>query len=245
MENFDIEPNTQGKTVLVVDDMEANRSVLSRHLEMHNYAVLSVDSGKAALELLSHSRPDIVLLDYMMPNMNGIEVLHQLRGNPSTADLAVIMVTARAESEATVEALAAGADDYVTKPIDFVALRARIERLVEKRSDTTDLRRSNAVLDERMTMRSLVLADMEVQLNEEVRRREELETKLSQQPLPDVSAASPNPNAQSQLQAVKEKFGTVFENIINGQAPNLAQMYEINAILSDLLEANIESPDPE
>lgn len=247
MENFDITPEAKSTTVLVVDDMAANRSVLCRQLEMHDYAVISVESGEEALELLAQAQPDIVLLDYMMPRMNGIEVLHELRKNPQTADLPVIMVTARAESEATVKALEAGADDYVVKPIDFGVLRARIESHLAKQGDTTELRRCNAVLDERMTMRSLVLADMETELRDEIGRREELEAKLLDGPSDttpiaatpksnSASAARLEPDAVEKLAAIKTKFGLVFDSVIAGRTPNLAQMHELNGLLAALVD---------
>ncbi|MCX7284884.1 MAG: response regulator [Novosphingobium sp.] len=142
------------RRILVVDDMEANRAVLCRRLERFGYAVESVDSGAAALASIAQALPDMVLLDYMMPQMNGIEMLQILRRDLRTRDLPVIMVTARAESGATIEALGAGADDYVTKPIDFDVLRARIATHMDKRSSAEDLRRANAALDERVVLRS-------------------------------------------------------------------------------------------
>lgn len=242
MESFDIKPDAETKTVLVVDDMAANRAVLCRQLEMHKYAVISVDSGEAALELLSRSRPDIILLDYMMPEMNGIEVLHELRANPHTSDLPVIMVTARAESEATVEALNAGADDYVTKPIDFGVLRARIESHLAKTGDTSELRRCNAVLDERMTMRSLVLADMETELREEIDLRKELEAKLAMNPAQGINVSGLETGMDTgvidQLREIKAKFQIVFESVVSGQTPNLAQMYELNELVTKLIDAD-------
>jgi len=238
MESFDIEPDNATKTVLVVDDMAANRAVLCRQLEMHKYAVISVESGEAALELLSQSRPDIILLDYMMPEMNGIEVLRVLRADPHTADIPVIMVTARVESEATVEALDAGADDYVTKPIDFGVLRARIESHLAKRGDASELQRCNAVLDERMTMRSLVLADMETELQEEIDLRKELEDKLSRTPSINAPTRRAESDVINQLREIKAKFEIVFESVVSGNSPNLAQMYELNELVTKLVEAN-------
>lgn len=238
MESFEIKPDQTARTVLVVDDMAANRSVLCRQLEMHKYAVISVESGEAALELLSRSRPDIILLDYMMPKMNGIEVLRELRGNPNTADIPVIMVTARAEGEATAEALNAGADDYVTKPIDFVVLRARIESHLAKRGNTSELRKCNAVLDERMTMRSLVLADMETELREEIDRRKELEARLSQTSPEAAHRPVMDESLLRQLQEIKTRFGIVFAAVVSGKTPNIAQMYELDALVTKLVETS-------
>lgn len=226
------------RTILVADDMEANRAVIARRLEKLGYGVTCVDSGPAALARLAQSQPDILLLDYMMPQMNGIEVLRELRARASTRDLPVIMVTARAESEAVVEALAAGADDYVTKPIDFEVLHARIETQISKRTDAAHLQRANAALDERITMRSMVLADLECELKDEIRRRHELEKRLAA-----ADAASPQmtlvPQATGSvlgtvaglLDDISQRFETVFAAIMSGRTVNLAQMAELRTLL--------------
>jgi DNA-binding response OmpR family regulator len=225
-----IEPDQHGVTVLVVDDMAANRSVLCRQLELHNYAVISVESGEAALALLARTRPDIVLLDYMMPNMNGIEVLHHLRADPQTVDLPVIMVTARAENQATVEALEAGADDYVTKPIDFSVLRARIDSHLQKHGHASALRQSNATLDERVTMRNLILADLHGELEAEIAQRKQLEQELAKRSDTPIGTAAPSSLADLPLAEIKQKFDAVFDSVVAGKTPNLALMYELKEI---------------
>lgn len=229
-----IESDHRSVTVLVVDDMAANRSVLCRQLELHKYGVISVDSGEAALELLTRTRPDIVLLDYMMPNMNGIEVLHRLRADPATVDLPVIMVTARAENQATVEALEAGADDYVTKPIDFSVLRARIESHLQKQGHASALRLSNAALDEKVTMRSLILADLHGELEAEIALRKQLEQELAKRSAAPQGPGAPASLADLPLAEISEKFDLVFESIVAGKTPNLALMYALKELLNNL-----------
>jgi len=233
-------------TVLVVDDMKANRAVIGRRLEKLDYHVTCVDSGRAALEQLAERLPDVLLLDYMMPQMNGIEVLRELRASPRTRELPVIMVTARAESEAIVEALAAGADDYVTKPIDFEVLRARIETHVSKRSDAMHLQRANAALDERATMRSMVLADLETELKDEIRRRQELEKKLAAataigtrsgsatgaEPDPQPAKAPGGEDLTMMLNEIANRFEATFVAIMAGRTVNLAQMAETRSLLA-------------
>lgn len=221
------------RTILIVDDMEANRAVLCRRLERFGYGVLSVDSGAAALSIVAHSVPDIILLDYMMPQMNGIEVLRTLRANPATRDVPVIMVTARAESEATVEALDAGADDYVTKPIDFEVLRARIEAQLSKRTDSTDLRRANAALDERVTVRSMALADIEFELKEEIQRRKTLESQIGKLPVQPADKISSDPSLAPLLEKIGSQFDAVFTAITTGRTPNLAQMADLKTNIEE------------
>lgn len=224
----------QPPSVLVVDDMEPNRAMLSRRLEKLGFAVTCVESGPQALTRLRDWQPDIVLLDYMMPQMNGIEVLLELRAMSATRELPVIMVTARAESEATVEALAAGADDYVTKPIDFDVLKARIETQLGKCSDAMQLRRANAALDERITMRSMVLADLEGELKDEIRRRHDLERQLASAPSASSGGA---PQAAALLDDISSRFESLFEAMVAGRAANLAQMAELRGLIARARDA--------
>lgn len=228
--------------ILVVDDMEANRAVLVRRLERYGYDVASVDSGAAALAYIAAQAPDLVLLDYMMPQMNGVEVLQELRMHADTRDLPVIMVTARAEGEATIEALNAGADDYVTKPVDFDVLRARIETHLSKKESSTDLKRANAVLDERVLQRAIALADLEVELKHEIEKRRELEGRVDGQ---NVRAASPAAEVLNELpaskalflasvEAIQLKYEMVFSGATSGRALNVAIMAEIKLMLEQL-----------
>ncbi len=136
-------------SLLVVDDNELNRDMLSRRLAARGYGVRTAADGRSALELLASGRFDLVLLDVMMPGVNGLEVLGTLRRTRSVADLPVIMVTARDQSEDTVEALRLGANDYVTKPIDFPVALARIETQLSLRSAGEEVRRLAVELEKR------------------------------------------------------------------------------------------------
>src|SRR2546423_10433015 len=118
--------NAEPSSLLIVDDEELNREGLGRRLQRDGYAVTAARSGREALELLGERRFDLVLLDIMMPGMNGLEVLRFLRRVDSLIDLPIIMVTAKGESEDMVEALELGANDYITKPLDFPVVLARI-----------------------------------------------------------------------------------------------------------------------
>jgi class 3 adenylate cyclase len=112
-------------SLLVVDDNEMNRSMLSRRLERRGFDVVTIDSGEGALALLRERSFDLVLLDVMMPGMSGIEVLEAVRKTHPMSELPIIMATARDGSADVVHALALGANDYVTKPIDLPVLLAR------------------------------------------------------------------------------------------------------------------------
>ncbi len=121
-----VPPDTGKGRVLVVDDDETNRDLLSRRLIRAGYTVELADSGPAALARIAGGGLDLVLLDVQMPGMSGLEALAELRLTQPSAQLAVIMATAKAQSEDVVEALDLGADDYVTKPIDLPVLLARM-----------------------------------------------------------------------------------------------------------------------
>jgi diguanylate cyclase (GGDEF)-like protein len=125
--------NQTAATLLVVDDDATNQDVLSRRLVRSGYKVLTADCGTRALELVNGHRFDAVLLDVMMPGMSGVETLRRLRQSRSMSELPVIMVTANSRSEDVVEALGLGANDYVTKPIDFPIALARIKTQVTAR----------------------------------------------------------------------------------------------------------------
>src|SRR5262249_6830918 len=118
--------NAETSSILIVDDEELNSEGLARRLQGRNFAVAVAKSGQKAIELLVEDHFDLVLLDIMMPGMTGLEVLKFLRRVDSPIDLPIIMVTARGESEDMVEALELGANDYVTKPLDFPVVLARI-----------------------------------------------------------------------------------------------------------------------
>jgi diguanylate cyclase (GGDEF)-like protein len=123
-------------TLLVVDDDAMNRDALSRRLTRTGYTVLTAENGADALTMIGQNRIDAVLLDIMMPGMSGIETLRSLRQSRSVSDLPVIMVTAKDGSDDVVEALGLGANDYVTKPIDYAVALARIRaQVTARRSD--------------------------------------------------------------------------------------------------------------
>lgn len=137
-------PDGAGATtrVLLVDDEPANRDMLSRRLEKRGYSVGAVASGAAALEALDREPWAAVLLDVQMPGMSGLEVLQWIRRRWTAAELPVLMVTAKDGSEDVVAALDLGANDYVTKPIDFPVAVARLRTHLARREAEVRLRAS-------------------------------------------------------------------------------------------------------
>jgi CheY-like chemotaxis protein len=119
--------------VLVVDDLEANRDLLARRLRRQGCNVSVAESGRAALASLATGRFDLVLLDVMMPGMNGIEVLERMKASPALRDIPVLMVSALDDLDSVVRCIELGADDFLQKPFNPAILRARVSAALEKR----------------------------------------------------------------------------------------------------------------
>jgi len=114
------------QTILIVEDDEITRTVLQRRLEAKGYMVLAVSGGRQALETVERQPVDLVLLDTVMPEMDGLEVLERLREKRTATDLPIIMVTYKESSSDVVRALRLGANDYVAKSLDFEVILARV-----------------------------------------------------------------------------------------------------------------------
>ena len=115
--------------ILVVDDLAQNVRLLEAVLSPKGFRVAAASSGEQALDVLSKERPDVVVLDILMPGMDGYEVCRRIRQDPGTAFLPVIMITASGEEE-KIRAIEAGADDFVSKPFDQAELLARVRCLI-------------------------------------------------------------------------------------------------------------------
>ncbi len=123
----------QGGRVLVVDDVASNRDLLSRRLRREGHRVVTADSGRSALARLTDDEFDLILLDILMPDMNGIEVLSRLKAENRWRHVPVIMISGLNEVAAVARCIEAGADDYLTKPFNPILLRARINSTLEKK----------------------------------------------------------------------------------------------------------------
>ncbi len=116
--------------ILIVDDNPTNLDILQARLAPHNYEIVTATDGEEALAIAREKQPDLILLDIMMPKMDGIEVCRHLRADPSLPFMPIIMVTAKADSKDVVAGLEAGADEYLTKPVDHAALVARAKSML-------------------------------------------------------------------------------------------------------------------
>ncbi|MCB4823894.1 phosphate regulon transcriptional regulator PhoB [Roseicella aerolata] len=128
----DLVPGGARPTILVVEDEIPLLTLLRYNLEKQGFRVEEAADGEEALVRVAEAKPDLVLLDWMLPQLSGLEVCRQLRRRPATRDLPIIMVTARTEQQDTVRALDTGADDYISKPFAMDGLLARIRALLRR-----------------------------------------------------------------------------------------------------------------
>jgi len=133
-------------TILVADDQAANRELLEELLTPQGCKVVTVPDGAAALEELSRAQFDLVLLDVMMPQLNGFEVCEKIKNNPDTYLIPVIMITALSDKQDRIEGIRVGADDFLSRPLDRTELLARVRSLLKLKQRTDELERAESVL---------------------------------------------------------------------------------------------------
>ena len=139
----------QQPCVLVVEDENAQREVLSYNLEAEGFRVVMAENGDEGLLFLKEEKPDLIVLDWMLPNVSGIEICRRVKANSETRNIPVIMLSARSEEVDRVQGLETGADDYVVKPYSVVELMARVR---------TQLRRTRpATMGERLSFEDIIL----------------------------------------------------------------------------------------
>jgi len=141
---------TDAAKILVVDDTPNNVKLLKDLLTMKGYAVVTASSGPEGLEQIDKERPDLVLLDVMMPGMNGYDVCRRIRENPATGILPVVMVTALDPGPERIKGLEAGADDFLTKPINQPELLARVRSLLRIKELWDQVTELNRTLEQRV-----------------------------------------------------------------------------------------------
>jgi adenylate cyclase len=160
--------------ILIADDNLMNRDILQARLAGHGYEILTAADGQEALELGREAKPDLILLDIMMPKLDGFEVCRRLKADPSLPFMPVIMVTAKTDSKDIVAGLEAGGDEYLTKPVDQAALVARIKSMLRIKALHDTIQEQAAQLQAQAAQLSEWNRTLERQVSEQVRELERI-----------------------------------------------------------------------
>jgi len=145
--------------IVIVDDVEDNCIILSRNLTRAGFETQTLTDGVSAIAMVSTSPPDLILLDWMMPKLSGLDVLHAVREHFDANTLPVIMCTARDEASSIAEAIEAGANDYIQKPINMPIVIARVSAQLERRAALQALAEANRDLEETLARRTRALME--------------------------------------------------------------------------------------
>ena len=148
--------------ILIVDDTPDSIKILMETLKNANYDILAATNGKRALEVATNQKPDLILLDIMMPEMDGYEVCEQLKSKTTTQNIPVIFITARDDEEDETKGLELGAVDYITKPISPLIVQARVKTHLKLKLAYDRLEQQNAILAEAASY----LAQLDIEQNE-------------------------------------------------------------------------------
>ncbi|MBQ9214827.1 MAG: hybrid sensor histidine kinase/response regulator [Bacteroidales bacterium] len=161
-------------TILCVDDNPANLQLLDRTLFEEGYIVLIAKSGKQALEIAQEKLPDLILLDIAMPDLDGFEVLQELRAIPETSEIPVVFVTALTDSEEVVRGLVMGAVDYVTKPVNFREFLPKIANLLQLKAEKDILSEKRSEAEKFMKVQTKLYASTLDELTDRLKKNDTL-----------------------------------------------------------------------
>ncbi len=152
--------------ILIVDDIPKNIQILGNILSKENYQIAYAQSGEQALSITHHQKFDLILLDIMMPEMDGFEVCKVLKENPETCEIPVIFLTAKADMNSIVRGFAVGGQDYITKPFNASELLARAETHIQLHEQKIALAEMNGILEEKVKERTMQLEKAYKRLNQ-------------------------------------------------------------------------------
>lgn len=142
--------NDQQAKILIVDDEPKNRELLTVLLRLEGHLIMTANCGEAALEIVARTPPDLILLDVMMPNMDGYQVANKLKSDPDTKNIPIIMVTALDDRSSKLRGLDAGAEEFLSKPVDRAELWVRVRNLLRLKKHHDLLATSNLLLKQQV-----------------------------------------------------------------------------------------------
>lgn len=216
--------------ILTVDDDPNNLSVLHDCLEVCDYTILAAEDGESAIRRANYAMPDLILLDVMMPGIDGLETCRRLKSMEKTKEVPVIFMTALADTVHKVKGLESGAVDYITKPFQREELLARIAVHLHNRELTRELQEAKGTLERRVEERTMDLAVTNFELEEEIGERQMVQEQLQEQTLALEVKVAELQRTQAALQESERKFRVIFE-----------QTFQLMGLLTPdgtLLEAN-------
>lgn len=165
-------------TILIVDDEQQNRKLLEKLLRPEGYLTRAAASGEDALASVAECAPDLILLDIMMPCMDGYQVARTLKADPATANIPIVMITALIDRSARLAGLNAGVEDFLTKPVDRAELWLRVRNLLRLKTLGDALQNHGVMLEQQVRARTASLEDSNEQLREQMRLREAAQHEL-------------------------------------------------------------------
>lgn len=216
--------------ILIADDNRDNREILQTRLAAHTYEILTANDGEEALAVAREKQPDLILLDVMMPKMDGIEVCRQVRADPDLPFMPIVIITAKAGSQDVITALEAGADEHLTKPVDHVALVARVASMLRIKDLTDTVQAQSTKLVEWNT-------ELEKRVNEQLSQLERL-SKLKRFFSPQLAEAILSGGASDPLATHRREVVVVFLDLRN--FTTFAEVSEPEEVMRVLREYHAE-----
>jgi adenylate cyclase len=216
--------------ILIADDNPDNLDIFRTRLAAHKYEIITATDGEAALAAAKEKQPDVILLDIMMPKMDGVEVCRHLRADPSLPFMPIIMVTAKTSSQDVVSSLEAGANEYLTKPVDHGALVARVNSMLRIKALTDTVQAQSAKLAEWN-------AKLEQRVNEQLGELENL-SRLKRFFSPQLAEAILTGGADNPLASHRREVTVVFLDLRNFTA--FAETSEPEEVMRVLREFHTE-----
>lgn len=222
-------------TILVVDDNPTNLGVIFNVLDESGLEVLVAQDGESALQKIEYITPDLILLDIMMPGIDGFETCSRLKSNPSTSEIPIIFMTALSNTEQKVKGLSLGAVDYITKPFQKEEVLARIKVHLDLRSLSQALASKNQLLQEKIEEKTALENKLQ-QLNQELESRVEKRTSELEQALQTLQQAQIQLIQSEKMSTLGQLVAGVAHEINNPVGFILGNLNHAETYLQDLLE---------